>query len=352
MAMMDQTTVTFSDFLEELQANYEQSQNELREIGVLINQSMAEVERLTQRNAQAMSYVKQLQLDTVPREDIRGGYEDLVNIQQRLFTMRGQLEKLQSDQRNLEKLAQLQQDILKYSGAGDFVEADQPGAVGIDRTGVVRVIQSEEITRQSLVRQMHDGPASSLSNFILQTEICERLFDTDPERARQELHTLKDDATTTFSKVKDFIFDLRPMMLDDLGVVPTLRSYSNSFKDKTGVPLNMSVTGVERRLEGHIEVTVFRAIQELANNARIHGQASTIGFQLDISPTQVMVVVEDDGQGFNVDEVLAETNGRKTIGLPALRERLEMLNGLLKITSRIGSGSRAEFSIPLDDEAY
>lgn len=350
--MMDQSPPTFNEFLDSLQASYEQSQNELREIGVLINQSMAEVERLTQRNAQAMSYVKQLQIDTVPREDIRSGFEDLVNIQQRLFTMRGQLEKLQSDRRNLERLAELQYAVLNYSGAGELVEGDQPTGPGIDRTGVVRVIQSEEIARQGLVRQMHDGPASSLSNFILQAEICERLFDTDPERARQELHSLKDDATATFSKVKDFIFDLRPMMLDDLGVVPTLRSYANSFKDKTGITLNMSVTGVERRLEPHIEVTVFRAIQELANNARIHGQAASIGFQLDISSNQVLVTVEDDGQGFNVDEVMSDNETRKTIGLPALKERLEMLNGNLQLSSRIGQGSRVEFSIPLEEEGF
>ncbi|MDJ0754073.1 MAG: sensor histidine kinase [Ardenticatenaceae bacterium] len=349
---MDQTPVSFEDFINELQGSYEQSQAELREIGVLINQSMAEVERLTQRNAQAMSHVKQLQLDTVPREDIRSGYSDLVNIQQRLFTMRGQLEKLQSDQRNLERLADLQFNLLQYSGAGDLVQPGEVAGMGIDRTGVVRVIQSEEITRRSLVRQMHDGPASSLSNFILQAEICERLFDTDPDRARQELHTLKGDATSTFTKVKDFIFDLRPMMLDDLGVVPTLRSYSNSFKDKTGIPLNMSVTGVERRLESHIEVTIFRAVQELVNNARMHGQASSISFQLDISPAQVLVVVEDDGQGFNVEEVFDDAEKRKTIGLPALKERLEMLNGKLDFDSRIGQGTRVEFSIPLDEDIY
>lgn len=349
--MTQAASISFDNFIDGVQTEYERIQAELREINVLINQSTAEVERLAQRNAQVLAYVRQLKIDTVPREDIRDGYEDLINVQQRLFTMRGQLEKLQSDKRNLERLSQLQKEMLQLTGQGEFTAADaaqEEEERGIDRSGVVRVIQSEEFARQSLVRKMHDGPASSLSNFILQAEICERLFDTDPIRARQELHILKEDATTTFSKVKDFIFDLRPMMLDDLGVVPTLRSYANSFQDKTGVPLVMSVTGIERRLESHIEVTIFRSIQELVNNARVHGQATNIQFQLDIAPDEVTVTVEDNGQGFEAEEVFLSSPSRKTIGLPSLRERIEMLKGTLKVESRLGQGTRAEFRIPLE----
>ena len=85
---------------------------------------------------------------------------------------------------------------------------------------IVRVVEAQEAERQRLSRQIHDGPAQALSNFILQTEIAMRLFDIDTERARAELQSLKTSATSTFQKVRDFIFDLRPMMLDDLGLVP------------------------------------------------------------------------------------------------------------------------------------
>ena len=80
---------------------------------------------------------------------------------------------------------------------------------------------------------MHDGPAQSLTNFILQAEICQRFFDRNPDKAAEELENLKNDASMTFQKVRDFIFDLRPMMLDDLGVVPTVRRYTESFRRKT-----------------------------------------------------------------------------------------------------------------------
>jgi two-component system sensor histidine kinase DegS len=341
--MAEQETISIADFLEEVHARNEQAKRELKEIDVLIKQSEAEVERLAQRNAQITTYVSQIRLDTAPREDIKEGYENMLNTQQRLFTMRGQLEKLQSDRRNLERLIAVQSDLLEVTtGLGPVTATASNRAAASRQSTVVRVIQTEESARQSLVRKMHDGPASSLSNFILQAEICERLFDSDPDQARTELYSLKSAAASTFGKVKDFIFDLRPMMLDDLGVIPTLRSYINSFEDKSGIPVSLGVTGIERRVPDHIEVTIFRAVQELLNNARSHGRATQISAQIDMGSEQILISVEDNGTGFNPAEYLQDDSAsRRTIGLHTLKERVEMLGGELTVESSIGNGTKS-----------
>ena len=112
--MIDTTSlgddISFQAYIEETHKDYEQTQHDLKEIDILIKQSAAEVERLAQRNAQSMSSIKQLEtnFETWPREDIKERFEDLNDVHQRLYTMRGQLEKLQSDQRNLERLADFQ----------------------------------------------------------------------------------------------------------------------------------------------------------------------------------------------------------------------------------------------------
>lgn len=339
-------------FIEDIYKDYEQTQAELKEIDVLIKQSSAEVERLAQRNAQVNNYVRQLQntFDTIPREDIKEGYEAVVNAQQRLFTMRGQLEKLQSDQRNIERLADLQRRLLDVTDSvGTLPSGGSIRRSNGDQSNVIRVIQSEEAARQSLVRKMHDGPASSLSNFILQAEICQRFFDNNPDRARAELNALKSAAAATFGSIKNFIFDLRPMMLDDLGVVPTLRRYVESLQEKQDLSISITVTGIERRLEEHIEVTIFRSVQELLNNAINHGRATQIQVLLDIDQDRILAVVEDNGSGFNVDDVLTGTS-KHAIGLSTLRERVEMLNGSLNLQSSLGQGTRAEFSIPVETE--
>jgi len=343
----------FQTFLEEAVKDYEQTQRDLKEINILIKQSGAEVERLVQRNSQVSNQARQLQsnFETLPREYIREVFEAQLDTQQRLFTMRGQLEKLQSDQRNLERLAEFQHRLIELTDMVDTLpivgEGKKPYREG-DASNVIRVIQTEEAAKQSLVREMHDGPASSLSNFILQAEICQRFFDVNPDRARAELNALKSAAASTFNDVKDFIFDLRPMMLDDLGVVPTLRRYVESFQEKNNLPAPITVTGVERRLESHVEVTIFRGVQELLSNALSHAKATQVQVLLDLAQDQVMAVVEDNGSGFNVEEVL---NGSpNTIGLSALRERIEMLGGGLDIQSSQGQGTRVEFTIPVEQE--
>jgi two-component system sensor histidine kinase DegS len=97
------------------------------------------------------------------------------------------------------------------------------------------LVNAQETERQRLSRQMHDGPAQALSNFILQTEIAMRLMDVDAGQAREELNSLKASAMGTFQKVRNFIFELRPMMLDDLGLAPTIRRYADAFKEQTGL---------------------------------------------------------------------------------------------------------------------
>jgi len=345
---------TFKAFLEEAVKDYEQTQRDLKEITILIKQSGAEVERLVQRNAQVSSQVRQLQsnFETLPREYIREIYEAQNDTQQRLFTMRGQLEKLQSDQRNLERYADFQHRLIELTGTVDTLPLQGEGQKSHregDVSGVIRVIQTEEAAKQSLVREMHDGPASSLSNFILQAEICQRFFDVNPDRARAELNALKSAAASTFNDVKDFIFDLRPMMLDDLGVVPTLRRYVESFQEKNGLPVPITVTGVERRLESHVEVTIFRGVQELLSNALSHAKSTQVQVLLDLAQDQVMAVVEDNGSGFIVEEALNDK--ADTIGLTALRERIEMLGGRLDLQSSQGQGTRVEFTIPVEREA-
>ena len=190
---------------------------------------------------------------------------------------------------------------------------------------------------------MHDGPAQALSNFILQTEIATRLFDVDQDSAREELQTLKASATNTFKQVRDFIFQLRPMMLDDLGMVPTVKRYVDAVREQTGVEISIAISGAERRLEPYLEVVVFRSVQELLTNALAHSQASEIKVQLDVPDTEIRVSVDDNGKGFDTSILEARSN----LGLKLIKERAEMLGGNFELDSVIGHGTRVFFRIPI-----
>jgi two-component system sensor histidine kinase DegS len=169
-----------------------------------------------------------------------------------------------------------------------------------------------------------------------------RLLDVDPLQAKEELSNLKASAMGTFQKVRNFIFELRPMMLDDLGLTPTIKKYVDAFKEQTGLELSLNVTGMERRLQPYIEVMLFRAIQELLGNAARHSQASTIKLQIDMGNEMVRVTVDDNGKGFS-PEIITESN---SLGLKLIRERTEMLGGSFEVDSAAGKGSRITFSVP------
>lgn len=325
----------------DLQVELEETQRALREVTLMIEQSQGELSKLMQRNAAITAHLHQAQgqVNRLPPEELRMAYDSALDAQQRLLVMRGQLDKLQNDKNHLEKYkAVLERFFLQNSG----VAAANVSASKGKMASVEMLVNAQESERQRLSRQMHDGPAQALSNFILQTEIAMRLLEVDPVQAREELSNLKVAAMGTFQKVRTFIFELRPMMLDDLGLVPTIRKYAEAFREQTGLDVNVTVTGTERRLESYIEVMIFRAIQELIGNASRHSQAGTVKVLLDMGDQFVRVTVDDNGKG--VDAEILEQGS--SLGLKLIEERAEMLGGSFEIDSAVGKGTRIGFSVP------
>lgn len=345
------TESSWQQFVETTRKSHEQVQKELKEVDMLIQQTTSEVERLMQQNAKAAARTRQVeaQIDTVPRDEIKAAYNSTIENQQRLFTMRGQLEKLQSDQKNLSRLSESYRVLLDSFATEEIAESETEGEAPSHQTMVINIIEAQERERLRLSRQMHDGPAQALTNLVIQAEICERLFDRDPARAKTELAELKENVVSTFQKVKGFIFELRPMMLDDLGLVPTMKRYAEGLTESgfTGIVIN--VTGKDRRLARHKEVTTFRVTQELIHLGRENGRASSIKVGLDMGDTQVRVVVEDNGNGYELDEELT-TQDALRLGLPTLRERIEMLKGTFSFDSSPGQGMRVTFTLPAEEQ--
>jgi two-component system sensor histidine kinase DegS len=331
--------------LEELDQERSQAERELKEIDLLLQQSQGEVEKLTQRNATINAHLQQIQsqIDDVPPSDIRVAYDAALDAQQRLVVMRGQLEKLASDRNNLERILQILKKIENASQGDAPVEKEGRSP----HASIEIMTQAQESERLRLSRQMHDGPAQALSNFILQTEIALRLFEVDQEQARQELKTLKEAASRTFQKVRDFIFDLRPMMLDDLGLVPTIKRYADHLAEKQGIEISVNISGSERRLEPTLEVVVFRAIQELLSNTSLHSQATSIRVQLDLAERLVKASIEDNGRGFDPYAIPAEAE----LTIKAIRERMDMLGGNFDLDSAVGKGARFSFNVPSEPVA-
>lgn len=331
----------WEEFEQEIMTELDQSERALKEISMMLEQSQVDLKKLTQRNTAITTHLQQIQsqIDSLPRADIRMAYDSALDAQQRLLLTRGQLEKLQSDQSYLQKyISLLERNKAMLSGEKPALNEPADGS----KNTLEMLVNAQESERQHLSRQMHDGPAQALSNFILQTEIAMKLFDIDQSQAKEELTNLKLAAMNTFQKVRDFIFDLRPMMLDDLGLVPTIRRYTESFKDQTGIETSIVVTGVEKRIEPYLEIMVFRALQELMGNVVKHAQASRVKVHYSQDENSIRISVEDNGKGFD-PETTANSGG---LGLNLIRERVGMLGGTLDVDAEIGQGSKIMVQVP------
>lgn len=332
--------------IQELDHLLDSIHQEIQENERLLPQSQQEVEKLSRKNASITAELQKIQshTDEFSQHELRMGYEAALETQQRLYFMSGKVEKVQS------QIQQLHRQLNWLENIRQLLEGlrNQLGGAGKgfhSAEGVEMIIQAQEAERQRLSRQMHDGPAQALSNFILQTEIAMRLFELDPVKAKEELESLKLSATQAFQKVRDFIFELRPMMLDDLGLAPTVRRYVDAMRSIPGTSIQLTLTGMERRLEPYLEVMVFRAIQELLGNSVRHSQASEVRLKMDMGDNAVKVMIDDNGKGFD-PEILKE---RTNMGIKVIRDRVEMIGGEFQLDTRIGEGTRISFTIPLQD---
>lgn len=351
MAQMErQARSSREEALDLLRGLLEQVNAELRDIEAKINLSRGQVEQQAQRNAVIMGEVRRIEstLDQMPRLNIKEVYDEALEAQQRLLTVRAQLEKLQALEETARRTAESLEEAINLLAQGD---GERGGGESLNaREIIIRVIDAQEEERERLARAMHDGPAHSLTNFILQAEICQKLFERDPAKAGEELKKLKNAANEAFRRVRDFISELRPMMLTDLGLVPTLRRYIDTFKEKTGIETELVIEGRERRLEHYREVLVFRGIQALMANARDHSGATFIRVTMDMSGDRVRAIVEDNGRGFGTGRLSLDASNSEALGLGALQERVRLVGGVVRVESVAGQGAKIEIDIPAGPE--
>ena len=211
----------------------------------------------------------------------------------------------------------------------------------------LKIIEAQEQERKKLSREIHDGPAQMLANVMMRSDLIERVQrERGPEEALVEIRSLKVMVRNALYEVRRIIYDLRPMALDDLGLVPTLRKYLQTTEDyniNSGVRLSFVNVGQVIRLPSDMEVALFRLVQEAVQNSLKHAQPKHIQVKLSISKELVTVVIKDDGKGFD-----ASIQKEGSFGLVGMRERIELLEGSMTIDSQPGAGTLVLIQVPYE----
>jgi len=214
----------------------------------------------------------------------------------------------------------------------------------------LKIIVAQEEERRRIAREMHDGPAQSMASLALRTDIADRMLAKGELTAvKEELLELKKNIRTELEEIRKIIFNLRPMALDDLGLIPTIRKYTQDFEEKTKIHTKLELRGRERRLASAMEVALFRLVQESLTNVVKHAEATRVTVELSFQDDRkVRVVIEDNGVGFNVDMWEASSAGGNSFGLVGMRERVELLEGTFAIASSPGTGTKITIEVPIN----
>jgi len=215
-----------------------------------------------------------------------------------------------------------------------------------------RIAEIQEEARHKLARDLHDGPTQSIGAIAMRVNFARRLVQRDPKSAAEELFKIEELARRTTKEIRQMLFTLRPLVLESEGLLPALEQLAEKMDENHDQEVVIEAKqGVVEDLEVGKQGVIFFIIEEAVNNARKHAEAEHIWVRLNRRSDVIHVEIEDDGVGFDLSKVQDNYNQRGSLGMVNLHERAELVNGILRIDSRHGRGTRVSVSIPMTMEA-
>ncbi|GAB3802924.1 sensor histidine kinase [Virgibacillus kimchii] len=343
---------------EEARKEHEHLVRELKITKVKVAKHIEDGDQLEQKvrySRQRLAEVSR-HFDRYSETDVRSVYERTHAMQTQLAVMRQEENALREKRDDLERrLISLSQTIERAEGlAGkisvilnylhdDFRQVNEMIEDAKEKQEFgLKIIEAQEEERSRISREIHDGPAQMLANILLRSELVEMSFrKNDVDQALTEMKSVRKMIRSSLYEVRRIIYDLRPMALDDLGLIPTIRKYVTTIADYNDTEINFTPIGEGKRLNQKYEVAFFRLIQEAVQNAVKHAESTLIDVKLEIGKENLSMLIKDNGKGF--DPTIKRD---KSFGLIGMRERVEMLEGKFSIDSKPGKGTMIFIQVP------
>ena len=389
----DNKTQVFSIY-ETARDEVEASKKQLEDLKFQVRQTVDRVDALEKQEQQAKQKLARVSADfkNSSEERIRQCYDEVRDVQVALAVERDKEKRLREQRDKLEirlrhlsvMLQQAEHLTLAIGSVLNYLSTQVTGVVWQiekvqkDKLVGARIIKAVEDERYRMSRELHDGPAQDLANLIFQTSICEKLVDFKPEEAKQNLQEMRQQVRDCLSSVRQVIFDMRPMALDDLGLEAALHQLVAKMATRGVVAAGYQLDGDPVRLSKYVEVAAFRIVQEALNNVAHHSGQKNASVRVLYTKTALSILVEDQGDGFDMDEFeLAQaaaeaqadetdetamdeaagedeagTPPRETLhfGLTSMKERAKMIGAEFQVTSAPGKGTRVHLRIPYKKE--
>lgn len=362
-AAMEQAREEIFGLAEELRAEMHEVEESLEMVRVEVRQQIELVDTLQRedRESRRLLLVLSRSAQSVGYERIREAYQQASDIQWRLQGAREREQQLRRLRDNLERrLRSLKRSLERAEGLvsqvglalgflkGNLVGFKPHGNEPLDRrTLAFALIRAQEEERQRLARDIHDGPAQLLANVSLRLQTAQDGFLRDQERARQEFAGLNDIVRQSLHEVRRIIFDLRTVDVRALGLAGGLKVLITEMQQRTGLRCDLHMDVPEGyEYPACLAVAAIRVVQEALNNVVRHAGVDTVTVKVQADEHHIRLAIKDEGRGMDPDLVTQGPIGPH-FGLAAMRERVELLEGTMKITSAVGQGTLIEVTLPV-----
>lgn len=214
-----------------------------------------------------------------------------------------------------------------------------------------RIIEVEEEARTKLARDLHDGPTQSISAIAMRLNFVRLLLGRDPQKVKDELFKLENLARRTTKEIRTMLFTLRPVVLETQGLKAAVEQLAEKFRDMDNLPIALNIEDLEGQLDVSIQAVAWFITEECLTNVKKHANATHVEVKMYIRDAHFVAEITDNGEGFDVEQVLSGYDQRGSFGLLNLQERAELVNGRTTIQSTPGEGTRVTLVVPLSREA-
>lgn len=207
-------------------------------------------------------------------------------------------------------------------------------------------LETQEMEKKRIARELHDTTVQNLTAMVHKIEYCTRLIDNDPIQVKLELQTMIATIRSTIEEMREIIYDLRPMTIDDLSMESALQQYLKQMEIRSECKMKLTVSGNEPHWKISVKLNLFRMIQEACNNAMKHASPCRLWVNMEFGETEAVIRICDDGCGFDPEEGKKENS----FGISIMQERAALISGKVEIASIVGKGTEIAIRVPLNTD--
>lgn len=213
----------------------------------------------------------------------------------------------------------------------------------------IKILENQELERQRIAREIHDGPAQYIANAMMRVDFCKVVVKKDLEKGINELDDLKSNIRMALKEVRGIIYDLRPLHLEELGLIDAIKDMINIISVENDVKIDMIVDESSYEVEKIMQIAIYRIMQEILNNIKKHSKAKYVDIKINYIKDYTYIYIQDDGIGFNVQETLINTKQKgNRYGLIGIFERVKQLRGKIEVKSSKGEGTIYKIRLPIN----